>query len=89
MSQMLGMLEKQGMQPHNVQEQTQSSHPTFQDFQTRKIGVTQKIPEMSGMLGMQPAGHKKVKKTTGFVDIYQNQPQPPFQKHDNAGDVSQ
>ena len=39
---MLGMLDMQGMQPHNVQEETQSSHPTFQDFQTRKIDVTQK-----------------------------------------------
>ena len=28
-----------------------------------KIDVPQKIPEMSGMLGMQPAGHKKVQKT--------------------------
>ena len=53
---MLGMLDMQGMQPHNVQEQTQSSHQTFQDFQTHKIDQTQKIPEMSGMLGMQPAG---------------------------------
>ena len=44
---MLEMLDMQGMQPNNVQEQTQSSHPKFQDFQT------QKIPEMSGMLGMQ------------------------------------
>ena len=60
---MLGMLEMQGMQPHNVQEQTQSLHPTFQDFQTRKMDVTLKIPEMSGMLGMQPAGHKKAKTT--------------------------
>ena len=60
------MLERQGMQPHNVQEQTQSSHPKFQDFQTRKIDQTQKIPEMPGMLGMQPAGHKKVQKP-GFL----------------------
>ena len=44
----------------------QSSHPTFQDFQTHKIDVTQQMPEMSGMLGMQPTGHKKV---PGFVDI--------------------
>ena len=60
---MLGMLEIQGVQPHSVQEQTRSSHPTFQDFQTRKIDVTQKMPEMSGMLGMQPAGHKRIQKT--------------------------
>ena len=40
---MLGMLEMQGMQP---QEQTQWPHPTFQDFQTRKIDVSQRIPEM-------------------------------------------
>ena len=40
---MLRMLEIQGMQPHNVQEQTQSSHPS------RKIDQTQIIPEMSGM----------------------------------------
>ena len=53
---MLGMLDMQGMRPHNVQEQTQSSHPKFQDFQTLKIDQAQKIPEMSGMLGMQPAG---------------------------------
>ena len=43
---MLGMLECKG---HNVQEQTQSSHPTFQDFQTSKIDITQKMQEMSGM----------------------------------------
>ena len=76
MSQMLGMLEMQGMQPHNVQEQTQSSHPTFQDFQTHTIDQSQKMPEMSGMLGMQPAGHKKVQKQHFFVffEMYQNQP---------------
>ena len=56
---MLGMLYMQGMQPHN-------SHPTFQGFQTRKIDQTQKIAEMSGMLGMQPAGHKQVQKTRVF-----------------------
>ena len=59
-AQMLRMLEMQGTQPHNVQEQIQSSHPRNQDFQTRKIDQTQKIPEMSGMLGMQLAGHKTV-----------------------------
>ena len=66
----LRMLEMQGMQPHNVQEQTQSSHPKFQDFQTRKIDQTQKIPEMPGMpgmLGMQPAGHKKSEKPGLFL----------------------
>ena len=70
---MLMMLEMQEMQPHNVQEQTQSSHPKFQDFQTRKIDQTQKISEMSGMLGMQPAGHKKVQKP-GWFDISHHQP---------------
>ena len=54
---------------------------------------------MPGMLGMQPAGHKKVQ-TTGFFDISQQQSNADtsnpsntleidFQKHDNAGDVSQ
>ena len=64
---MLRMLERQGIQPHNVQEQTQSSHPKFQDFQTRKIDQTQKVPEMPGMLGMQLAGHKKSPKNQGFL----------------------
>ena len=50
------------MRPHNVQEQTQSSHAKFEDFQTRKIDQTQKLREMPGMLGMQPAGHTKVQK---------------------------
>ena len=54
---MLGMLDMRGMQPHNAK---------FQDFQTRKIDQTQKIPEMSGMLGMQPAGHKVVQQTGVF-----------------------
>ena len=34
-----------------------------------QIDQTQKIPEMSGMLRMQPAGHKKVKTKTWFFDI--------------------
>ena len=74
MSQMLGMLEMQGMQPHNVQQQPQSSHPTIQDFQTRKIDVTQKMPEMSGMLGMQPAGHKKGQQHQDLLIFPKNQP---------------
>ena len=88
MSQMLRMLEMQGMQPQNLQD-------------TRDIDQTQKIRELWGMLGMQPASHKKVQKTRVFqyfpkAAIKNRYQQPPsntlridFQKHDNAGDVSQ
>ena len=47
--------------PLNVEGMNPGIGPNLriQDFQARKIDQTQKIPEMSGMLGMQPAGHKK------------------------------
>ena len=89
MSQMLRMLEMQGMQPHNLQEQTQSSRSKLR-FQTRNIDQTQKIPEMWGM-------PQKSQNKPRFFDISPKQPSKndtsnpsntlkiDFQKHDNAG----
>ena len=69
------------------------------EMQGHKIDQTQKIPEMPGMLGMQPAGHKKVQKAMIlliFPKINNQKPvlatplkYPRNRLHDNAGDVSQ
>ena len=88
----------QGMQPHNLQEQTQSSRSRFQDFQTRNVDQPQKIPEMWEMLGLAAKQCKKPE----LLNISKKQPSNPilappppytlkidFQKHGNAGDVSQ
>ena len=69
----------------HIQKHTQSSHPTFSDFQTRKIDQTQKIPEMSGMLG----GFSLFPKINHQKQILATPLKIDFQTHDNAGDVSQ